>query len=124
MVHLTLDVTIVTETWLHAEIASNLISVADYRLFRLDREAKSPSGTRKPGGGIAIYVRNSFDVVQNYNSSVSTNNLELAHITVRKDKQKCIDLFTFFRPPLVLTRWLLRLCESTWITSTDQVSPY
>lgn len=42
---------LICETWLHEQITDALITIDNYRVFRLDRQDKK-------GGGICIYIRN------------------------------------------------------------------
>lgn len=93
------DVVVVTETWLHQMIDSNLVSAPGYKLFRLDRQAHSVGGSKKCGGGIAIYIKNLYDVTVKWDSNVSTNDLELAHVVLKRDKLKSTDVFALYRPP-------------------------
>jgi len=46
-----IDIAVLTETWLHSDINSDMLHIPGYRLFRLHRR-----GGRQ-GGGVAIYVK-------------------------------------------------------------------
>lgn len=66
-----LDIVIFTETWLHANCDDNLFYVHGYKLFRLDRKTVTDSGLTKRGGGICIFVKNNFDILQWPNLEIS-----------------------------------------------------
>lgn len=45
------DICVISETWLHDGINSDILQIADYSLFRLDRRGG------QQGGGLAVYVK-------------------------------------------------------------------
>ena len=44
------DIAVITETWLHEDIKSDILELPDYTLYRLDRR------DGRQGGGVAVYV--------------------------------------------------------------------
>lgn len=93
------DVVILTETWLHVNVADSLISSDLYNVTRLDRQTRSPSGATKVGGGIAIYIKNGLNFDYIVNDVQSTDDIELMHVTLRFEHQKDIDIWGVYRPP-------------------------
>lgn len=78
------DVIILTETWLNAAIVNSLVDFPNYKLVRLDRQVTGPLRNYKTGGGICIYVRDSFDVTTCQDGCVSNSNIELVHVKISK----------------------------------------
>ena len=50
-----IDIAVLTETWLHSDITSDMLYIPGYTLFRLDRH------DGRQGGGVAIYVKSTTD---------------------------------------------------------------
>jgi len=46
-----IDICVISETWLHVGINNDILQIADYSLFRLDRRGG------QQGGGLAVYVK-------------------------------------------------------------------
>lgn len=94
------DVICVVETWLAEEINSSEISLANYQLFRLDRN--------RHGGGVLMYIRN------NLVARVllcGPHNLELLVVSISNSVNTfCIG--TFYRPPGSLCTTMDYLCTS------------
>lgn len=82
------DIVGISETWLTSNISSGLVRVDDYNLIRRDR------GSR--GGGVAIYIRNTF----NYKvlDSQLHEALEQIWIEIKLNKQTYI-IGSLYRPP-------------------------
>ena len=54
------DIVVITETWLHDDIKSEILELPDHTLYRLDRR------DGRQGGGIAVYVKNGRPTVCTY----------------------------------------------------------
>lgn len=83
-----------TETWLHQNILSSMISINGFKPIRLDRQIE------KHGGGIMIYLREdcSWDLVAN-DSMISNENLEILSIVVHRRFFKDFCLSVAYIPP-------------------------
>ena len=46
-----IDICVISETWLYDDINNDILHIADYSLFRLDRRGG------QQGGGLAVYVK-------------------------------------------------------------------
>lgn len=53
----------------------------------------------KGGGGIAIYTKKDLVFDYRYENDISTDDIELVHITLRFEYQKDIDIWAVYRPP-------------------------
>lgn len=93
------NVLVLGETWLHANVASSLIQVNGYFLLRYDRRTLTNAGNPKSGGGLCIYVRNELKVDLRLDLMFSSEDLELMVCTVSPDHQKRIKLLAVYRPP-------------------------
>ena len=76
-----------TETWLSSSIQDSEITIAGYKVYRLDRN--------RQGGGVITYVSNN---LQSQLLMTETYNLELMWIKVVADRLS-LTLGVFYRPP-------------------------
>ncbi len=84
------DVLVFTETWLSPEIANDNILIPNFSPpFRCDR-------TGRPGGGVAIYVRDTLYAKEL--KDLSINNLEAVWIELHLNRHKLI-VGGIYRPP-------------------------
>jgi len=68
------DIAVITETWLHDDIDSNMIEIAEYMLFRLDRGGQLQ-------GGVAVYVKSGIPCI--HLSHLTQDNLEVMWLIYR-----------------------------------------
>lgn len=82
------------ESWLHAKIPTTMINIKGFTCVRLDRQ-------NKRGGGIIIYVRDDleWDSLQKKCFDISTANIELLSIVIKRKFQKSICLSGVYIPP-------------------------
>lgn len=92
-------VLVLSETWLHKNVASSLIQCDGYYLLRYDRQTLNTAGGVKQGGGLCMYVRDDFQVKLDMSMNISSDELELFMCTISKENQKKIDLIATYRPP-------------------------
>ena len=52
-----------SESWLKPDISDTLVDIDGYTLYRQIRNFKNEKGYHKRGGGLILYVKNSFDIV-------------------------------------------------------------
>ena len=71
------DIAIITETWLHSDIASNLFHIEGYEFIRNDRETRQ-------GGGVAVYIRS--DIPFKRWICCEENTIETVWVTLRPPK--------------------------------------
>lgn len=93
------DMVVVTESWLHANCSNNLINAMGYNLYRLDRKIIAPSGHVKRGGGIAIYVKDEFNVTTWANLDISNGDIEAMSLSCKLGHNKRLNLTVIYRPP-------------------------
>ena len=60
-----------SETWLKDEIPDSLLRIEGYNISRLDRAELREDGTRKRGGGVAVYCRDDNFQIINSRSLIS-----------------------------------------------------
>ncbi|KAK9747503.1 hypothetical protein QE152_g5270 [Popillia japonica] len=107
-----IDILTVCETWLNASITADLINIKNYTLIRKDR-------TLRAGGGVGIYVRNTFQFLP-----ISTlDAIEQLWISVQIGKQK-FGVGTVYNPLQANYREFLDVLENSFIQchlTTDEV---
>ena len=88
MISKSVDILAINETRLDSSFSNTAVSIPGYFLERMDRN--------RNGGGVALYIRNSF----NYENIQSLDeNLELLCVKVIKPKAKPFIVGTWYRPP-------------------------
>ena len=96
---LTPDIFAVTETWLHALLPSNLVTLNGYHLVRLDRQPID--GVTKKGGGVAMYINelNSYSTDEYSIYNLSNQDIEILWISVKNIHQHKLVIGVTYRPP-------------------------
>ena len=96
---LTPDIFAVTETWLHALLPSNLLTLNGYHLVRLDRQPID--GVTKKGGGVAMYINelNSYSTDEYNIYNLSNQDIEILCISVKNIHQHKLVIGVTYRPP-------------------------
>ena len=88
-----IDVCIVLETHLKANIPNSAVDIHNYDIYRRDRNWSGMDKRAK--GGIAIYVRKNLDIVDVYRSSL----YELIYLVVRLPSGHMLVVCGFYHPP-------------------------
>ena len=87
------DIICISETWLHASISDNDVSLPDYQLFRKDRVRGIGDGI---GGGSAIYIHES--IPAKHRPDLENKDLEMVLCEIIHQKKKFI-IASCYRPP-------------------------
>ena len=69
------DIAVITETWLHDDIKSDILELPDYTMYRLDRR------DGRQGEGVAVYVKHG--TLRPYLSHLMHTNLEVLWLLYR-----------------------------------------
>lgn len=93
------DIVALTETWLHSQCSNSLIEVKGYQLFRHDRKVLTTQGRCKRGGGICLYVKDTFKVTLWPGLNISNPDLESYHISCKYGNSKKLNVSVVYRPP-------------------------
>ena len=80
-----IDVLIILETWLRADIDNKFIKNNNYSTCRQDRATMTNYNVPKRGGGICIYIKNTIPYVLICDQSHTSNNEDLELMTIRPD---------------------------------------
>ena len=93
---------VVSESWLDPPTTNNDIQIPGHIIFRQDK------GSHKSGGGIVVYIRNSFKASIIYNSPATMDaNSQQLWLKVQCRKSKSFLLCAAYRPDLVsMSRFL------------------
>ena len=88
------DIFTLSETWLDSTVDSHVMQIPGFQFFRQDR------GDHKSGGGLGIFIRDTFEVsCFEELSTVSNDNFQQLWIKVQVQKCKSLILCTVYRPP-------------------------
>ena len=96
------DIVVVSESWLDPSTTNNDIQIPGHIIFRQDRDP------HKSGGGIVVYIRNSFkaSIIDNLPATTDANSQQL-WLKVQCRKSKSFLLCAAYRPDLVsMSRFL------------------
>ena len=89
-----IDVLTISETWADKSVSDSNIQIEGYTLFRQDR------GSKKAGGGLAIYIKNNLKVTfLNELSFVTQHDFQLQWIKVQCRSFKTFIICNVYRPP-------------------------
>ena len=91
-----------SETWLHENIPSTLLSIDDYDLVRQDRTVRNTATNKtKSGGGLAIYIHNSltYSTSELEHLNCCSTDIEMQWLTLTKPHMKKIVVANIYRPP-------------------------
>ena len=86
------DIVCVTESWLKPEIASDLVQIQGYKLIRRDRLDRA-------GGGVAMYIRNEYNIEQYSLLTCDGGSLENLWISIRINRTTNMLVGVVYRPP-------------------------
>ena len=94
-------VLVITESWLKPDIPDTMICIEGYTHYRFDRKTINQKGYLKRGGGIIIYLKNTllYDLVPGDIFNVSSTDIELCTICIRRPHTRRLYLCSVYRPP-------------------------
>ena len=94
-------VLVITESWLKPDIPDTMICIEGYTHYRYDRKTINQKGYLKRGGGIIIYLKNTllYDLVPGDIFNVSSTDIELCTICIRRPHTRRLYLCSVYRPP-------------------------
>lgn len=94
-----LDVIGIAETWLDTSIPDNIIEISGFNIFRNDRNSR--------GGGVALYIRNSFKVtiIASSNTSGPDKPGKPEHLmcSIQQGKHEPVFICVVYKPPNIST---------------------
>ena len=94
-----LDVITCSESWLEEKNITGNFNVKGYQTLRSDRTWYE-DGKLKKSGGLLTYIRNEYVVVCCQEIEViSTQDLELLPVVIKREKKKDILILNVYRPP-------------------------
>ena len=95
------DVLVILESWLRADIEDKFIKVGNYTVCRQDRTALTCYNVPKRGGGICIYIKNTIPFTEICDHYHKVNNDDLELTTIRLDIKNLRPIFicSIYRPP-------------------------
>ena len=93
----TIDIITLSETWLNHKIDPQLVHIQGYSMYRLDREVQNTN--KKRGGSLIMYVRDSLEVVVHKTEWLSSNDIEVQWVRIKKPMAKDMLLANIYRPP-------------------------
>ena len=106
-----------SETWLNSSITDLELEIPGYDLYRVDRNTK-------PGGGVGVYVRQTYKVkVVEEISNISDNGLHQLSINLQVRNLKSIVICTMYRPPDTLLSSFDTYLTPSLITASLQNKP-
>ena len=88
MVNKPVDILSINESRLDGNILNN-VNIPGYNIYRNDRSRR--------GGGVALYIRDVFDIINRTNEVPSY--LEAVFIEIKKPKSKPVLILSVYRPP-------------------------
>ena len=96
-----IDVLIISESWLRADIDDNSVKVNNYLICRQDRAAMTNYNITKRGGGICIYIKNTIPFTELCDQlyKCNTDDLELVTVRLNIEKLRPILICAVYRPP-------------------------
>ena len=91
----------ISETWLHQNINSSLISIDNYVLHRQDRNFLNNNNNTKKGGGLCLYIDTNIKTrsLQMNNINISCADIECQWIELCYENQRNIIIGNVYRPP-------------------------
>ena len=94
-----IEVFTLSETWLKPFLHTALFEIEGYKLFRLDRKIRGRS--KKRGGGLLMYVRDSLSSSCEYldELNASNSNIEAQWLLIHRPHCKNVVIGNLYRPP-------------------------
>lgn len=109
------DIICITETWLHKEIADGeILDIANYNIFRSDRNAEITGMGR--GGGVLIAVSTNIKVIDYY--VIDNNHFEAVCVNI-KVHRKVFSIINVYFPPGSIVEWYSSFFE--FVTRHSQI---
>ena len=96
-----IDVLVIVESWLRADIDNKFVKANDYTICRQDRAVLTNYNIPKRGGGICIYIKNTIPYTKVCDQFHTFNNDDLELITIRLDIKNVRPIYicAVYRPP-------------------------
>ena len=96
-----IDVLVILESWLRADIEDKFIKVNNYSLCRQDRATLTPYTVPKRGGVICMYLKNTIPYPElcRHLYKLNSDNIELMTIRLHCEKLRPIFICAIYRPP-------------------------
>ena len=91
-----LEFLLISETWLNINTSTELVDISGYNFFRLDRD---PEFCKQRGGGVGLYCKDKFNVIQMNNMCISCKHLEVLTCKLKLINTRDIYIMTVYRPP-------------------------
>lgn len=102
------------ETWLRDIITNDLLSIDGYKLLRYDRPG---TNRHNRGGGVCVYIRESYDAEILNSLPDPDGNLEFLGVRITREHWQSLTCITIYRPPKGDTNLTLKtIYEITEIT--------
>ena len=118
-----IDVLTFSETWLKPHLHSDLLNLEGYKLYRADRSTGGK--TKKRGGGLLTYIKNSHSSSCEQLSNLDTVNvdIEAQWILIHRPHCKNVIICNLYRPPngnlIKVISYLEKCLESINMDKTD-----
>ena len=97
-----IEVITVSESWLTEEIDSNILTMKNYHLYRVDRTYLNEANIAiKKGGGLLMFVRKdlNFSKGKGIDTVISESDIEVQRLELVSKVQKDILIYNVYRPP-------------------------
>ena len=96
-----IDVLVIVETWLRADIDDKFVKASNYTICRQDRAVLTNYNIPKRGGGICIYIKNTIPYTKVSDQFHVVNDDDLELITIRLDIKNVRPIYicAVYRPP-------------------------
>ncbi|KAM3615807.1 uncharacterized protein V6R79_008185 [Siganus canaliculatus] len=126
------DVMILTETWLKNFVGDSVVDIDGYNIFRCERCDRGDGSTR--GGGVAIYVKNTFKKLTDHHTIAAVRDTNLQPRYVSKESLKALSERAFLES-LIMCKWTevlksgapevaLKHFQSSFLDVIDKHAPF
>ena len=102
-----------SETWLNPSVASSMIEIANYDLYRHDRTRDSGKLT---GGGVCIYVHNKYNTTSREDLNMCNPDIEICWMILMLEDTRPTAIGCVYRPPSGNLEAALDIIESHVLT--------
>ena len=107
--------TYISETWLKNNMPNNLCHIDGFQIIRNDRCTLNEQGHIKRGGGLMLYVKDTYEYsdIESQHHTVCNKDLELQTINLKLKNTRPIYIINVYRPPDGNTDSFIKLLEAT-----------